>query len=69
MTPDTARRLLEAWRNHRRPGRTHAARVRDALAHVHQSTIKKPAEKHISQDGLKGIRHENNSTPDPQPHL
>jgi len=37
MSPVLARRLLEAWRNHRRPPRTLHARVRDALDHVAQT--------------------------------
>ena len=34
MHPDTARLIIEAWRNERRPGRTHGARIMDAVMHV-----------------------------------
>ena len=34
MTPEVARQLMQTWRNERLPGRTHHAKVRDALMHV-----------------------------------
>ena len=50
MPPDTAHYHLQAWQNLRRPGRTHASKIMDALAHVHHSTIKSP-----SVDGAEAI--------------
>jgi hypothetical protein len=37
MSPTTAAQLLQAMRNHHRPPRTLAARVRDAIQHAKQS--------------------------------
>ena len=69
MTP-TARQIREAMQNHRRPPRTCAARVMDSVLHARLSAKKKPAEKHFSQDGLKGIYSDENCTPSPRnPHL
>jgi len=41
MSPDTARQIIEAWRNHHRPARTIGARAHAALAHVRSSHKKK----------------------------
>jgi hypothetical protein len=65
MTPTPAQ-ILQAMANHSRPGRTHDARVRDALLHVRQSTIKKPG----FEAGFKDIySRENFSTSYPHAHL
>jgi hypothetical protein len=40
MTPDQHRLIQQALANHRRPPRTHGARVHDALQHVRQSEAK-----------------------------
>ena len=41
MTP-TAEQVLQTAQNHRRPPRTRAARIRDAMLHVQQSKRKSP---------------------------
>jgi len=64
MTPDCARRLLEAWRNHHRPARTIGAKIRDAVQHAHLSAVKKNA-------AIEAARNcHANRTPSPRsPHL
>ena len=41
----TAAQIIEARENHRRPGRTLGARVRDALMHVKQSAKEDAAQR------------------------
>ena len=76
MTPDCARRLLEAWRNHHRPARTCAARVRDAVLHVEQSHAqrKSPGNDqglniHTARNEYDDELHANYKPSDPNPHL
>jgi hypothetical protein len=58
MTPDTARTILLALRNHRRPPRTRAARVMDALTHIKESKKGKPARGRISAGLNIGINYD-----------
>ena len=44
MTTATAAQVLAAWRNERRPSRTHAARVMDALEHANTSPLRQMLE-------------------------
>ena len=37
MTPDATRRLLKAWRNHRRPARTRGAKMKAAIDNTRTS--------------------------------
>ena len=66
MTPSPEQIRLAALNHCRLPARTHGAKIRDAVRHANQSSIKKPA-KQLACDGL-GIRDENITTPDPYPH-
>ena len=67
MHPDTARQIIEAWRNHHRPGRTRDARVMDAVQHDRISQKEKAGV--TAGLNISGTHNENPNTPDQHPHL
>lgn len=65
MTPECVSTILQAWMNHRRPRRTHGAKVMDALAHCRQSALKKNAAIEAARINVD----ENPTPPQRNPHL
>ena len=69
MSPDTARAILAAMQNHRRPPRTRASKVMDAVAHVRNSQKEKASAAAGLKDFYSNERESNYRTSTRDPHM